>query len=857
MTKSFLTYQLSDGYIHNWLAMGPCDVAVEARPTPGETELVFRARLLAASDRGKPDFHAPMELNRFTCEGTEEARFWEAMRCEADHQVEWSGFFPIYTWRRAWAYVVLSSQTAQGATLRLTATCPTTVWLNDRPVGFPAAATGVVELADQTPRTPTAPVGVTAEVNLRARDNSLLVRLDQVAIGDAALAFALRVEGAPATPVRRVRVKVPTLTLDAKERLVIERAYDATYVDRAVITPQDTPHLVGSEDVPGAFESVLRMQTLDGWIYGESFGSVRAGGEIPGVNALQLPPGLMQAVVMPPHTQYYEAHLRAQRSHRFWVANRNFTQTPDPAYDQRVNELLREASRSGGVFGELAQMAADWWGTVDPKIIRAAIGRVTRSEARCLPDLLGLVSIRQRMASHEKFPAELLEELDAALIGFDYSGATLPAPPLSEAEQVLLYTSQIVAGELFARQRFAVSGDTGRQECDRGERRATAWLQAHARAGFGAWNSQTDLIVAALAHLVDLAKSEEIVDRAAVLLDKVLFGVAIHSFCGVFAGSRDQSDPATLRSGRFAPEAAIGRLLWGMGGQQGGLIAGVSLMLAGQSYELPSIIHAVAADLETEVWARERQAGADGTPEVNTVAYRTADFMLSSAQDHRPGERGRREQVWQATLGPEALVYTTHPTSFSQSDSREAGWWCGNGRLPRVAQWKDALIALYNLPDDDWLGFTHAYFPIYAFDEHVLADGWAFARAGDAYLALYASAGLTLMRHGPDAQRELRSEGLRNVWLCQLGSRDSDTSFENFRQRVLAQAPVIEGLHVTWQTIRSERLEFDWTGPLRRNGAEEPITGFAHHESIFGAAEYPAETMDMTYGQDVMRIHLA
>ena len=44
---------------------------------------------------------------------------------------------------------------------------------------------------------------------------------------------------------------------------------------------------------------------------------------------------------------------------------------------------------------------------------------------------------------------------------------------------------------------------------------------------------------------------------------------------------------------------------------------------------------------------------------------------------------------------------------------------------------------------------------------------------------------------------------------------------------------------------------------LRRNGVEEPITGFAHHESIFGAAEYPAETMDMAYGQDVMRLHLA
>jgi len=848
MAKSFLTYPLSDGYVHNWLALGPCDTTTEARPTAGETELAFRARLLAALDRSKPDFHAPMELNRFTCEGADEARFWEILRAEADHLLEWSDFFPVYTARCAWAYIVLSSQTAQQATLTLTTTCPATVWLNDRPAGFPAAAAGVVELADQTPRR------FTADVTLRARDNTLLVRLDQIAVGDAALAFALRVEGAPA---KSVKAKAPILAANGKERLAIERAYDATYLDRAVITPEDTPHLVSPDDTPGAFESVLRVQTLDGWIYGESFGSVRAGNQMPGVNALQLPSGPMQATVMPPHTQYYEAGLRTQRVHRFWVANRKFTQAPDPAYDQRVAELLREASRSGGVWGELAQMAADWWGTVDPKIIRAAIGRVTRPEAQCLPDLLGLASMRQRMASHEKFPADLLAEIDAALLGFDYSSATLPIAPRTEADQILLYTSQIVAGELFSRRRFTISGLTGRQECNRGESQAIAWLQAHARAGFGAWNSDTDRIVAALAHLVDLTKSDEIVDRAAVLLDKVLFDVAIHSFRGVFAGSRGRADAATLRSGRFAPEAAIGRFLWGMGGQQGGVIAAVSLMLAGQNYELPAIIHAIAADTEAAIWARARQAGDGPASEVNTATYRTADFVLSSAQDYRPGERGQREQVWQATLGPEALVYTTHPTNFSQSDCRAAAWWCGNGRLPRVAQWQDALIALYNLPEDDWLGFTHAYFPIYAFDEHVLADGWAFARAGDAYLALYASSGLTLMRRGPDAQRELRSEGLRNVWLCQLGSRDSDTSFENFRQRVLARPPVIAGLHVSWQTIRNERLEFDWTGPLRRNGVEEPITGFKHHESIFGAADFPAETMDMAYGQDVMRLHLA
>ncbi|MEJ5199559.1 MAG: hypothetical protein WHX53_11605, partial [Anaerolineae bacterium] len=673
------------------------------------------------------------------------------------------------------------------------------------------------------------------------------------------MAFGLRVVGDAASTIK---AKLTTLTLRPKDRLAVERAYQYPYLERAVLTADDVGRLICPADTPGAYESVVRLQSPEGWIYGEAHGTVKAGAQINTIYGVQMPPGPMQAILMPPPTLFYEANLRARRTHYFWVANRNFSQTPDADYSQGLRDLLRHASQTGTVFGELGQMAADWWGTVDTKAIRAGINRVKRREIGCLSDLLGLLSMRQKMGSHSKFPADLLEEIDAAVLGFDYRTAAADRPPLTEAEQIVLYTCQIIAGQIFARRRFAGTGRIGREERADGETQAAAWLKTHARVGFGLWNTQTDLIVAALIHLVDLAKAEAIVDHAAVLLDKVLFDIAVQSFHGSFGGSRGRADVATLRSARFAPEAALGRMLWGMGGPQGGMIAAISLMVAGRSYELPTVIHSIATDVETEVWARGRQASCEprdgtATDEVNTATYRTADFMLSSAQDYRPGQAGRREHIWQATMSPEALIYTTHPTSFSQSDAREAGWWLGNGRLPRVAQWKDSLIALYHLPEDDWLGFTHAYFPTYAFNEHVLEGGWAFARVEEGYVALYAGQGFALMTTGPDAQRELRSPGLRNVWLCQMGSKDMDGSFEAFRQKVLARPPVIDGLHVSWRTIRDEHLEFDWHGPLLRNGQEEPIVGLKHHESIYGQAEFPADTMDITYDQDVMRLHLA
>ena len=139
----------------------------------------------------------------------------------------------------------------------------------------------------------------------------------------------------------------------------------------------------------------------------------------------------------------------------------------------------------------------------------------------------------------------------------------------------------------------------------------------------------------------------------------------------------------------------------------------------------------------------------------------------------------------------------------------------------------------------------------------MLEEGWAFGRVGDAYVGIFASQGFELMTRGRDAQRELRSVSPHNVWLCQMGNRDTDSSFESFRRRVIEAQPQIEDLHVSWKTLRGDELVFDWTGPLLLNGEEQPLGGFKHHESIYGVAEYPAETMDIVYGADVMRLHFA
>ncbi len=236
------------------------------------------------------------------------------------------------------------------------------------------------------------------------------------------------------------------------------------------------------------------------------------------------------------------------------------------------------------------------------------------------------------------------------------------------------------------------------------------------------------------------------------------------------------------------------------------------------------------------------------------MTYKTPDFMLCSAQAYRAGEAGADQHIWQATLGVDAVCFVNHPTCCSEDPAQRPNFWAGNGRLPRVAQWKDVLVAIHRLSPDDWLGFTHAYCPSWAFDETQLRNGWLFARKGDGYLALTASGGLEPIWRGPHLFEEVRSYGHENLWLVHLGRSALDGTFGAFQERILGLDISIEpsSLHAT--TLRGESIDFGWEGPLLVNEQAVPLRGFPHYENPYCVAELGAEVMEIQFLDQLMRL---
>ncbi len=230
--------------------------------------------------------------------------------------------------------------------------------------------------------------------------------------------------------------------------------------------------------------------------------------------------------------------------------------------------------------------------------------------------------------------------------------------------------------------------------------------------------------------------------------------------------------------------------------------------------------------------------------EVHVTTFRTPDTMLSSAQDWRPGMGGDQQHVWQATLGPDAVCFTTHPGPRS---GRSPSHWTGSASLPRVAQVRNVLLCLYSISRRPALyvanrkRYTHAWLPRDRFDEVREQAGWIFARRGDGYLALRArDPHRWQTAPGEDAGREVIADGRTQVWICELGRRAEAGSFDAFVQRIADSRVVFGDRSVAYDSPSEGRLELDWEGPLRHGGRDIPLHDAPRYDTPYGGADFPS-----------------
>lgn len=860
MTTYYLSYPLHNTYIHNWLVAGPQAIPVhELDRFQGEDFKAQIARHYHLAGSGITTL--PIDRGVFTV-GDTELR-WEYLSCLDDHFVDLSCFHHTCHYLRAWAYAELISPTTQKVTFRLTTNGPADLWLNEEQIHHQE------QFHHQIPQS------VSAAAALTAGPNTILVRFEAVAARECPYSMALqlanfRADNDADDHLESLPVRLPIAIETVARRQAVERVIEQAYLDRDVFIHAQAIQLHWPEALNEKTAYAVRLQKPSGQIYTEARDQPKPGEKRSLSKANQLPDSAYEALLMPDPVEYYEGNMRITRKIRFHTLKNDYSRTPYETYQARRLEALKDAAaRQENIYSEIAKMALGWWSRLKPALILEAIDGINLRRDCSDFYLTGLLGMLYRYGDDPSFPQELKQPLQACILNFKYWIDEPGRDAMcywSENHQILFHTCEILAGQLYPDWTFANNDQTGQWHRAKGERLALAWLKKRAVYGLQEWDSncyfEHDLL--ALSHLLDLADTSEVWELAAIIMDKIFLTIALNSYQGVFGSTHGRTYTPFIKTGYLEPTAGISRLMWGQGIFNHHILGVVSLACT-QNYELPPIIVAIAADQTEAMWSRERHAGEfepdvdqkSGHWEVNKVTYKTPDTMLCSAQDYHPGEKGYQQHIWQATMGPEAVVFVTHPPCLSEEGAHRPGFWHGNVILPRVAQWQDVLIAIHQLPNDDWLGFTHAYFPAYAFDAYTIHDDWAFAQKGAGYLALSAAQGFSLTRRGQNAYRELRSYGQQNVWLCQMGRQALDGDFQAFQDKVLQAELKVSGLSVTYTSLRGDRLSFDWEGPFMVNDRAQPLSGFNHYEGPYCAAEWPAKILAIGFGHDLLRLKLS
>jgi hypothetical protein len=222
--------------------------------------------------------------------------------------------------------------------------------------------------------------------------------------------------------------------------------------------------------------------------------------------------------------------------------------------------------------------------------------------------------------------------------------------------------------------------------------------------------------------------------------------------------------------------------------------------------------------------------------EVHIHTYRTPTYLLSCAQDYRPGKPGYQQHIWQATLGIDAVVFTNHPGAADETS--RPNYWAGNGVMPRAAQHKQVLVCMYHLPPNDPFPFSHAYFPRDAFDEVVEKNQWIFARKGDGFLALYSQYPYSWLQDQAGQTIEIHVNAADNIWICEMGDQSQWGSFAAFIQAISKADVDCHGMEVRYQSPSQGNIRFGWTGDFEVDGQEIALHDAPRFDNPYCQAEF-------------------
>ncbi len=175
----------------------------------------------------------------------------------------------------------------------------------------------------------------------------------------------------------------------------------------------------------------------------------------------------------------------------------------------------------------------------------------------------------------------------------------------SENHQMLYHVEEYLAGQAFPGTTFTITGWTGAAHLARARGFIDDWLDQKAKFGFTEWHSDVyyQKTADALLTLVEFAHDKALVERASMVLDELLFDIALHLQQGNFGATHGRSYMKDKSLAVDEDTFGMSKLLFDdthVGYQSTG-DAGAVLFARARRYRMPAVLLRVARSPATTV----------------------------------------------------------------------------------------------------------------------------------------------------------------------------------------------------------------------------------------------------------------
>lgn len=445
--------------------------------------------------------------------------------------------------------------------------------------------------------------------------------------------------------------------------------------------------------------------------------------------------------------------------------------------------------------------------------------------------LIMLLKIWIEFREKEIFSEDLWNEIKDCILKFRY-WMDEPGDDVmwffSENHALLFHSCELIAGQIFPDEVFANSGLKGEQHIVKAEQLLLDWFERFFAEGLTEWNSSAyiPIDVLGLAALYSMSHHVVLKEKADKALDNLFYCMAINGLRGVLSCSFGRSYEKELKGNYVNAVSCLSWIAWEQGYINASTLGVVAFCLT--DYTPPQHYQMYMNVPERKALVFRNTQGYKGY--VNLYAYKTKNYMLSSASEYRPGHNGYQEHVLHAVFDAEAMVWINHPGELHTHGHGRPGFWAGNGSLPKVSQYRGLAIAIYDIPAGHIADYTHAYLPIPCFDRFVQYKNWFFVARGKNFAAIHAKNGFFLQDKGVNKDRELISNGYRNIWVLRIAGKEEFKSFDIFVDKMV-RSPFHfgEGQEITVFDPIYGKVKVSWNEPLTVNGKPVRYKDFPTH----------------------------